>query len=168
MLKKQSNEVFKHNEVAISYSANFLQLVKKYDVLGRRGINKRPSHMALYQKNMGMSQPEVETSVVLQLPSISSADYCDRDSLGKWTCNINKKTLKKRVWSVDEFTNPTKCDIKKGRDYWYYTRDTDPTTGKVVSKTYVGGVTCAWPKVDIIPETLQKNSVLSFDKKIFV
>lgn len=96
LLKKQSNEVFKHNEVAISYSANFLQLVKKYDVLGRRGINKRPSHMALYQKNMGISQPEIETSVILQIPSMSSVDYCDRDSLGMWTCNTNKKTLKKK------------------------------------------------------------------------
>lgn len=149
----------------LSYSVDFTQFSQKYDALGRHRINKLPSHIALYQRNMSMFQPEVETSVVLQLPSISSADYCDRDSLGKWTCNINKKTLKKRVWSVDEFSDLERCDIKKGRDYWYYTRDTDPTTGKVVSKTYVGGVTCAWPEVDIIPETLQKNSVLSFDKK---
>ncbi|MBQ7080027.1 MAG: hypothetical protein IJM92_10305 [Fibrobacter sp.] len=166
--KVSARESYHDSDNAVNdYSVVLTKSVKKYDALGRHGTNKQPSHMALYQKNMGIPQQKIESSVILQLPSISSADYCDRDSLGSWNCNKNKKGLKKRVWSVDEFVNPTKCNIKKGRDYWYFIKNTDPKTGKVVSKTYVGGVTCAWPNVTINHDPKsQKNELIYSNEEI--
>ena len=166
LLRKASMQEYVEDDESLSYSVDLKKVSQKYDALGRHGINKQPSHMALYQKNMGKPQRKIETSVILQIPSISSADYCDRDSSGSWSCNKNKKGLKKRVWSVDEFVDPTRCNIKKGRDYWYFRKNTDPETGEVV-KTYVGGVTCAWPNVSINHEPKpHKNELIYSNGKI--
>ena len=168
VLRKVSAREYYHDSdnAANDYSVVLTKHVKKYDALGRYGINKQPSHMALYQKNMSTPQWKIETSDILQIPSISSEDYCDRDSSGRWNCNKNKKGLKKRVWSVGEFVDPTRCNIKKGRDYWYFIKNTDPESGKV-TKTYVGGVTCAWPNVSINHEPKpHKNELIYSNGKI--
>lgn len=166
--KVSAREYYHDSDNAVNdYSVVLTKHVKKYDALGRHGINKQPSHMALYKTNMSISQRKIETSVTLQIPSISSADYCDRDSSGRWNCNKNKKGLKKRVWSVNQFVDPTRCDIKKGRDYWYFIKNTDPVTGKEISKTYFGGVTCAWPNVSINHEPKpHKNELIYSNGKI--
>ena len=58
-------------------------------------------------------------------------------------------------------------NIKKGRDYWYFTKNTDPETGKEVSRTYVGGITCAWPNVTVNHEPKsQKNELIYSNGKI--
>ncbi len=166
LLRKVSMREYAEDDESLNYSVDFMKPVKKYDALGRHGTNKQPSHMALYQKNMGIPQQQIETFVILQIPSISSVDYCNRDSSGSWNCNKNKKGLKKRVMSVDEFVDSKRCDIKKGREYWYFIKNTDPETGEEV-KTYVGGVTCAWPNVTINHEPIsQKNELIYSNGKI--
>lgn len=168
VLRKQAAKDYyrQYEDPSIEYFVDFTKPTKKFDILGRHRINKQPSHMALYQKNMAKPQREIETSAILQIPSISSADYCDRDSSGSWNCNKNKKVLEKRVWSVNEFVDPRRCDVKKGRDYWYFKEKTDPETGEIV-KTYFGGVTCAWPNVSINHEPIsQENELIYSNGKI--
>lgn len=169
VLRKQAAKEYyrQYEDSSIEYSVDLTKPEKKFDALGRDGIIKQSSHMMLYQKNMSMPQRKNETSVVLQIPSVSSADYCDRDFSGRWNCNRNKNGLEKRVWSVDKFVDPIKCNIKKGRDYWYFTKNTDPETGKEVSRTYVGGITCAWPNVTVNHEPKsQKNELIYSNGKI--
>ncbi|MCF0216784.1 MAG: hypothetical protein HUK21_09970 [Fibrobacteraceae bacterium] len=163
MLMKKAYNTYQLVDTESSYSVDYLPPVKKFDVLGRCGAYKYASNVALYQKRSPVPKidTEFDNSFVPKSIKVNSKDYCYRDSFGKWICNISKKTLEKRVYSLSEFVDQSRCDIKKGHDYWYYVKDGESTT-------YVGGVTCAWPAVELVFEKIshKNNLVYSYGKEV--